>query len=782
MNRQAQPADVPREANALQGDASVATNNLEPPKLPVHTAISPAIPNVVFQNTNSDGTFVVGTGNTVYNLQDILLAIENENQVKEKLRALIVLDATHIGKVRGRPLGCDPNTREAIIEDIIFWMEDSERDHNVMWLRGPAGIGKSAIARTTAKRVDSKDSKAVLAGSFFFFRGDPKRNNLDHVIHTLAHQLATAVEAVGKEIYNVIRKNPDILDSDLEVQWRKLIVDPIMAVESLPPMAMIIDGLDECGNDEDQCTILEFIALCGPRFPVAFLVCSRPEPNIANSFDAEPLVSLCRTEIDLATCKDDREMRAFVVARFSKLYARYRDILRYYARDGIWPSAEVVDQIVDKADGQFIYPVTLFRYIEVSNANPHKQLEYCLAQGPEALTPLDALYLQILQASHEPHDTQIQDVLFLLLPASNREAPTLRLLSSVLGVDPASLRCSIRKLHSVIDVPRDDYNELSIYHQSFMDFLLDPNRSSAYCINQRDSAIRVIGGSLSALEQYPDSAGDLIPILQSWWSCSLMLSHENISVNLLSRMEQLDFEGILKVFPGNRGIEFLGLCYKDFIGACQSWVTLGGDGPQSSQVTEHWKKSSLLTKFKPDTILVAKEAQELSKRFKEFHKKLNDVSIGICPVSWNGLLVLAQAELDHEPLPIVTRRWKIGHPTDNFVYTSLLVFLNEALVQKLSEGDLVYLSTWSRCWEEHWKYHVSFSMNPYPDPRQIAELLRTLPKERHYHELNRAGALPWLKWTYERFSKNPYNNDTSAYEDVLKHWETNECSGDMTEN
>ncbi|KAF8661417.1 hypothetical protein AX16_001335 [Volvariella volvacea WC 439] len=525
------------------------------------------------------------------------------------------------------------------------------------------------------------------------------------------------MKAIGRKIYQVIEQDPEVLRSDVEVQWRQLIVETVISFHSLPPATMIIDGLDECGSTDDQRKILELVASCGPYFPISFLIASRPEPHIINSFDTEPLSLICQVVIDLVAYKDDQEMEMFVQASFSRIFTEHYDLLKSYSVDGVWPSDDIVDLITAKADGQFIYPVTLFKYIGEVYADPQERLMLCLEQNLEVLSPLDALYTQILQSSHEPDNTTIQDFLFLLFPAEDREAPTLQILSLILDLDTAEIRSYLRKLHSVVDIPEDDYNEIRIHHQSFIDFLLDSDRCSAYQINQRDSAIRIINGCLSALKKYPGSAGEVMPLLQTWWSCCRILSHEDVGPRLVSRMERLDFEGVLRVFPGNRGIEFIGSCYKDFIGTCQSWVSAGSS--KESGTTEYWRNSSLLAKFKPDILVVAKEAQELSKQFKEFHKKLNDTFAYTCPISWNGLLILAQAELNHESSVLVTKRWKIGHITDNFVYSTLLLFCDENLVQKLyvalyylwyqqhneisrAKEDLMYLSTWSRCWAEHW--------------------------------------------------------------------------------
>lgn len=46
---------------------------------------------------------------------------------------------------------CHPNTRVAVIQDILDWLDDLESPKLVMWVHGAAGAGKSAIAQTIAQ-------------------------------------------------------------------------------------------------------------------------------------------------------------------------------------------------------------------------------------------------------------------------------------------------------------------------------------------------------------------------------------------------------------------------------------------------------------------------------------------------------------------------------------------------------------------------------------------------------------------------------------------------------
>ena len=87
---------------------------------------------------------------------------------------------------------CLEGTRMQHIEDITAWTARINRSqqHCLLWMWGPAGVGKSAIAKSYAK----KTAKQRRISTSFFFSctqhvDDPKR-----FFTTIAHQLVQKVD------------------------------------------------------------------------------------------------------------------------------------------------------------------------------------------------------------------------------------------------------------------------------------------------------------------------------------------------------------------------------------------------------------------------------------------------------------------------------------------------------------------------------------------------------------------------------------------------------------
>ena len=92
--------------------------------------------------------------------------------------------AFHNADERYDPPKCHPCTREAILQEIMDWINDNDRLTRFLWLYGPAGAGKSAIEQTIAELCHQMK---LLAASFFFARSVYGRNNKAFLIASVSH-------------------------------------------------------------------------------------------------------------------------------------------------------------------------------------------------------------------------------------------------------------------------------------------------------------------------------------------------------------------------------------------------------------------------------------------------------------------------------------------------------------------------------------------------------------------------------------------------------------------
>jgi ABC-type iron transport system FetAB ATPase subunit len=126
----------------------------------------------------------------------------------------IASGAFHDAAERGDSPKCHRDTRKAIIAQILNWrLRKHDRYDAVLWLNGPAGAGKSAIMQTIAELCALE---GILAGSFFFARTAPERNNPSRFIATIAYQLLQAFPAIQKRVVDAIEADQAIFTRKLE--------------------------------------------------------------------------------------------------------------------------------------------------------------------------------------------------------------------------------------------------------------------------------------------------------------------------------------------------------------------------------------------------------------------------------------------------------------------------------------------------------------------------------------------------------------------------------------
>ncbi|KIL56638.1 hypothetical protein M378DRAFT_89029, partial [Amanita muscaria Koide BX008] len=275
-------------------------------------------------------------------------------------------------------------------------MDDPNAPEHILWLHGPAGVGKSAIAQTISNLYD----RHKVGATFFFFRSDPIRNDGNRLFPTLTWQLALSVPIVKDLIGSSLEEYPDLPTKAIEIQFNKLIAQPFLTIsggESAAPTYMrviIIDGLDECSDVKLQERILKIIgnAATNVHFPLRFVISSRPEANIQDFFDQFQPPTL---RIDLANVDDAfRDIETFLTSEFARVAVEQK------LDKKTWPAQGAIDTLVSKSSGQFVYASTVMKYIGDRYESAVAQLGVILglkpSTGKSPFSELDALYTEIL--------------------------------------------------------------------------------------------------------------------------------------------------------------------------------------------------------------------------------------------------------------------------------------------------------------------------------------------------------------------------------------------------
>ena len=294
----------------------------------------------------------------------------------------------------------------------------------------------------------------------------------------------------------------------MSVQLRTLIIDAFKCLSPLPqrPYLVIIDGLDECHDKATQQLILQLLceAITVHKLPLRFLIGSRPESHIRNSFNQEPLYTVTRRVILDETFNPGRDIRVFLRDGFAKICAT-NSVLSH--AEPPWPKEGIIDLLVQRSSGQFIFADTVLKFVGADFCSPTKQLALVLKSDPTAFSFLDQLYTQLL--STYPSKVKIVHVLGILSVSHGELA---EVMEDIFGMEEGELKIVLRGLSSLI---KDENNESGermntratsyviphFAHASFSQFLFDPRRSGPFYVNRQEYENQVTIRSFGLIKQ-----------------------------------------------------------------------------------------------------------------------------------------------------------------------------------------------------------------------------------------------------------------------------------------
>ncbi|KEP45884.1 vegetative incompatibility protein HET-E-1 [Rhizoctonia solani 123E] len=411
---------------------------------------------------------------------EVLKKQEMDARMKEMLptKAAIYNSAESNDIQRG---GCTPGTRQPQIELILEWAHNSE-SAKTYWMNGMAGTGKTTIAYSVC---DALDASFGLGASFFCSRSIKECRQVKHIIPTIAYQLARFSLPFRCALDKVLESDSDTPARALNVQYQKLIVEPLLRVQgSLPTdFIVVIDALDECENENSLTQVLDLILTPGVALPIRFLLSSRPEPGIflrmMDRLGEKDKMQLVLHDLD-----------ADVVGMDIETYLR-RELQDVPLTDEQWSG------LMERCGVFFIYASTTIRFIRqgyemdtldeavgtiTGSASVHK------GRGDE--TAIDELYSTILLAAYsrpgmsDANRDRMRNILETVICA--QELITLDSLAHLLTLKSADqANRLLLPLRSVLNVELTT-GLVTTLHASFPDFMCSFDRSGVfYCAQSK---------------------------------------------------------------------------------------------------------------------------------------------------------------------------------------------------------------------------------------------------------------------------------------------------------
>ncbi|KAM6499313.1 hypothetical protein JOM56_004821 [Amanita muscaria] len=407
----------------------------------------------------------------------------------ENLKDFVSFAALHDSAEQDPDRRCHPGTRNTVLMRLRDWFANPNPTDRIIWLHGPAGAGKSAIAQTIADEY----KKRGMAATFFFYRSDPNRNNGNRLFPTIAWQLAFSIPPTKDFIVHGLDKAPHLPTKRAETQFEELVAHPFHAMNHIatqstqtlhPAPVVIIDGVDECSDELLQRRFLTVIgdAVKDTRIPLRFLIISRPEALIEETLNKFKDFTVA---IDLAKLDDsNRDIQKYLKDKFSEI-ASNRGL------DPAWPGQEIIEEILSKSSGNFIFSSLVVRFISDEDFDPQFLLNIVRNLAPRGnMSPfalLDELYFEILKRQRD--QDLLKTCLALLVGRISIKRSDLHKHDAMLmNVSEKDLHTRLRRMRSLLKFEPF----IDVYHKSFLDFLQDSSRSGQYYVSKRSGLKRYL--------------------------------------------------------------------------------------------------------------------------------------------------------------------------------------------------------------------------------------------------------------------------------------------------
>ncbi|KAF7976844.1 hypothetical protein HWV62_5546 [Athelia sp. TMB] len=228
-----------------------------------------------------------GVTNSIQRIKSFVDQAIRDFNVRAALQRLPVAQADFLSVPKD---ACTESTRMDIRKEIMSDLSDPSGRY--VWLRGSAGLGKTAIAKSIAEQLN-EDKR--LAASFFFDKSGRTRNtgSSEYFITTLAFQLAEFYPPYRQALFRCLESRKSIISrpaderqlQDLILTPLESIVDSTSTMVSFPPSVIVLDGLDECGEPVDlEFLMVMVIALSKLPPTIRILVSCRPEREVIDAW------------------------------------------------------------------------------------------------------------------------------------------------------------------------------------------------------------------------------------------------------------------------------------------------------------------------------------------------------------------------------------------------------------------------------------------------------------------------------------------------------------------
>ncbi|KAG2344492.1 hypothetical protein BDR05DRAFT_189862, partial [Suillus weaverae] len=410
---------------------------------------------------------------------------------------------------------CLEGTRTEILSQITEWVNSTgDNVPRVLWLSGPAGKGKSAIAHTIAKWFEDVGG---LGSCYSFDRQREADRRHEKIFSTIARDLADRDPEMRRALAGAVQAASSLKKTaDIIQQWQKLLIEPLdkSSGSTGEPVVIVIDALDESGGVETRRDLLRILAGKHQNSAVPkitdlpdnfrFVVTSRPLGDINDEFHGvQHIQQMSMDDIPPAVAEGD--IRAYVSKEIEGLDFQDRKFT----------------VLAEKADGLFEWARLACEYIKEPHPgiSPIDCYEAVVSRDPAERSMLlhDMYRLILTDIMHRDTSTNAQHSQKLRSTALARFRS---IMGQILGTaeplplaslnatrhhfpkqeDHFDVKLMVKCMGSLLSGTTNPDSPIRPLHASFHDFLTDKSSSGEFFIDLSKAQHDLAFASLRVME------------------------------------------------------------------------------------------------------------------------------------------------------------------------------------------------------------------------------------------------------------------------------------------
>ncbi|KAG6334914.1 hypothetical protein ID866_4175 [Astraeus odoratus] len=392
---------------------------------------------------------------------------------------------------------CLENTRMSTLLEIVNWVHSGDSStQRVLWLHGQAGKGKSAIAHTIAKWF--KDLGEL--GSCFCFAAD-QLADLRHkkIFATIARDLSDHYPNYRRVLSGAAADTSLVHAPDVKQHWQKFILEPFSQLPAAigGPVVIVIDALDESGDEASRRSILDVLASVEPAsLPqnIRILVTSRPLPDIIRKFGGSTHVKP-KSMDEISSESATHDIQLYISSQLES--------------SGYGLPEKAVTRLAEMSDGLFEWARLACEFIGFPKeaATPMERYEDLLsAMDGGGAGLLDGMYGTILkdmvgdsERTRSRFYSVMRQILWTLQPLSMDALNTMRRNFSR-EEDIYDVNLILRSMGALLSGTADRCTPVRPLHASFYDFLMDASRGGKFAVEVGDIHLDLAFASLKVMQ------------------------------------------------------------------------------------------------------------------------------------------------------------------------------------------------------------------------------------------------------------------------------------------